>query len=495
MSKPVDIDPILRNTLRYTLSAKEYKTLHEYLISRSPRAVRRKAPRPPKYDSIVQSKNEFNVAAIRASLRVFIATQTGLTIWELITSSLLAKGGRPKKKPRTSIFKSPKFRLSLSLSLILLLHRLLYRFFSRLRVNLLTKDAAPFRRRNPRISKSLTSNLAPAIGASLAGFALGVYPADQLRVTISIYAATRAAEFTYNTLEKDGWFSNKPSWVGSWMLMPLATGQLLHAFVFDRDCFPRAYGDFALNHTPNYVQRRPESYPPKLSWPSQDTIVDSLAEISRLNWPPFTSPILFPNNPSPLPSTLNPIAPITSPAHPSITSLSCALLHPTSPSCLRTYLTFYLRAFPPMAKFFALIFSLLSLPRYKSFLASPIHELNSLAKRTLRMSAFLTGAIGTAWGSICFFAHFLPRTFLPQARWFWGGFAGACGEEEGWWKGFRGGDVWVFVLGLGVLNAVYEVDREAVRGGGVRMGVGWLRGEELFAKRDETQESDEKKEG
>ena len=96
MSKPVDIDPILRNTLRYTLSAKEYKTLHEYLISRSPRAVRRKAPRPPKYDSIIQSKNEFNVAAIRASLRVFIATQTGLTIWELITSSLLAKGGRPK---------------------------------------------------------------------------------------------------------------------------------------------------------------------------------------------------------------------------------------------------------------------------------------------------------------------------------------------------------------------------------------------------------------
>lgn len=96
MSKPVDIDPILRNTLRYTISAKEYKALHDYLISRSPRAVRRKAPQPPKYNSIVQSKNEFNVAAIRASLRVFVATQSGLTIWELITSSLLAKGKPPK---------------------------------------------------------------------------------------------------------------------------------------------------------------------------------------------------------------------------------------------------------------------------------------------------------------------------------------------------------------------------------------------------------------
>ena len=56
---------------------------------------------------------------------------------------------------------------------------------------------------------------------------------------MAIYIATRAAEFTYNTLENDGWFRSKPEWIGSWMLMPFATGQLLHAFVFDRDCFPQ----------------------------------------------------------------------------------------------------------------------------------------------------------------------------------------------------------------------------------------------------------------
>jgi len=154
-------------------------------------------------------------------------------------SSLSSQLIHIRPKPKTSILKSPNFRLSLSVSMILLLHRLLYRFFSRLRTNLLTKDAAPFRRRNPRISKSLTSRFAPAIGASLGGLALGVYPADQLRITIAIYIITRAAEFTYNTLENDGWFRNKPGWVGSWMLMPFATGQLLHAFVFDRDCFPK----------------------------------------------------------------------------------------------------------------------------------------------------------------------------------------------------------------------------------------------------------------
>lgn len=142
-------------------------------------------------------------------------------------------------KPKIPILKSPNLRLSLSLSLLLLLHRLLFRFFFRLRSNLLTKDAAPFRRRNPRISRSLTSRLAPAIGASLAGFALGVYPGDQLRITIAIYVATRSLEFAYIALEEDGWFRGKPWWWGSWLLMPVATGQLLHAFVFDRDCFPK----------------------------------------------------------------------------------------------------------------------------------------------------------------------------------------------------------------------------------------------------------------
>ena len=145
-----------------------------------------------------------------------------------------------RSKPnKPSLVLSHNLRRSLSLSSILLLYRLLFRFFFRLRANLLTKEAAPFRERNPRIAKSLTSRLAPAIGASLAGFALGTYPADQLRITIAIYVATRAAEFAYNKFENDGWFRNQPWWVGSWMLMPLATGQLLHTFVFDRDCFPK----------------------------------------------------------------------------------------------------------------------------------------------------------------------------------------------------------------------------------------------------------------
>jgi hypothetical protein len=80
----------------------------------------------------------------------------------------------------------------------------------------------------------------------LAGFALAVYPKDQLRVTISIYALSRAAEFAYNLAEDEGWIWGKegsgwerPWWWGSWLLFPMTSGQLLHAFVFDRDTFPK----------------------------------------------------------------------------------------------------------------------------------------------------------------------------------------------------------------------------------------------------------------
>lgn len=85
------LDPVLLNTLRYTISAKEYKTLHEYLITRSPRPVRRRVPPPSKYAAIVKSKDEYNAATFRASLRVFIATQAGLKLWDIVSTQILRR--------------------------------------------------------------------------------------------------------------------------------------------------------------------------------------------------------------------------------------------------------------------------------------------------------------------------------------------------------------------------------------------------------------------
>jgi hypothetical protein len=205
-----------------------------------------------------------------------------------------------KKQP---FYKSSPLRLSLSLSTILLLYRLLFRFFTRLRVQLLDPAAAPFRQRNPRTSNTLTSPYAPAVGAGLAGLALGIYPAQQLRLTIMISVMFRALEFGWNLLEDEGsiWGfraraggkglvkRERPWWFGSWMLQPLAMGQLLHATVFDRESSPTRFLDFIFKHTTTYLHSAPENLPPGVKWPGPWDIIDNLAEMAKLNWPYVSS--------------------------------------------------------------------------------------------------------------------------------------------------------------------------------------------------------------
>lgn len=125
----------------------------------------------------------------------------------------------------------------------------MHRFFVRLRANLRTDDARPFRERNPRVSRALTSRYAPAVGASVAGFALGICPQSRLRITVAIYTATRSLEFLYNVLDEQGWLEQKPWWFGSWLLMPVSCAQLFHAFVFDRETVPKV-GLFDLEADP-----------------------------------------------------------------------------------------------------------------------------------------------------------------------------------------------------------------------------------------------------
>ena len=117
---------------------------------------------------------------------------------------------------------------------------------------------------------------------------LGVYPGEQLRLTIAIYILSQAAEVAYNLAEEQGWIWGKherPWWFGSWMLVPLSCGQLLHAFVFDNDCFPAQFSSFVLKYSPGYIQMRPEDYPNHLPWPNARDIVDNLGAMSKMKHP------------------------------------------------------------------------------------------------------------------------------------------------------------------------------------------------------------------
>jgi hypothetical protein len=83
-------DPILRNALRYTISAKEYQTLHKYIISRS-KVLKRNTPTVSQVEKLVErpGRDDHNAAAVRASVRVFIATAAGLKAWAILKERVL----------------------------------------------------------------------------------------------------------------------------------------------------------------------------------------------------------------------------------------------------------------------------------------------------------------------------------------------------------------------------------------------------------------------
>ncbi|PTU19279.1 hypothetical protein P175DRAFT_0558845 [Aspergillus ochraceoroseus IBT 24754] len=499
------VHPVVRNALRVSLSAKEYKILHDYAVQRISPSLRTKLPTPARFEGIVRSKHKHNEAAVRASLRVFLASGAFLKLVDLVLGRI--QRDQAGKKPPVALLRSPNFRLSLSLSLMILLHRLLYRFFVRLRANLRTDDAQPFRDRNPRISRALTSRYAPAVGASIAGLALGISPQTQLRRTVAIYAATRGLESLYNVMDEKGWLENKPWWFGSWLLMPLSCAQLFHAFVFDREATPKWLGNVILKNSPSYIHDRPDTLPAEFPWPAKTDIVDSLATIANLRWPLFVSPILHPSDPTPLPSAVKAISPITGPAHPSIVSLSCALLHPSSPSCGTAFLHHLLLSVPPLARLITGLTLALSALKFKAWLASPLSTANSLSKRIITLTAVLSAALGSGWGSLCLWNLVLPRSVVPRQRFYLSGalagvpfaflghsrsvflyfFRGAvdsawkAGVKRGHWKRWwSGGEVWLFVVAWAILGSVLEGRPTAVQGRAVRKLLAWAKGERIY---------------
>lgn len=87
-------DPVLRNALRYTISAKEYQTLHKYIISRS-KLLKKNSPTVSQVEKLVEQpgRDDHNTAAVRASLRVFLATSAGLKAWAILNERLFGKDG------------------------------------------------------------------------------------------------------------------------------------------------------------------------------------------------------------------------------------------------------------------------------------------------------------------------------------------------------------------------------------------------------------------
>lgn len=50
------------------------------------------------------------------------------------------------------------------------------------------------------------------------------------------------------------------------------------------------------------------------------------------------------------------------------------------------------------------------------------------------------------------------------------------GVKHGWWRSVKGGDVYLFVGSMMIVQALYEINPKSVSGSAVRKGLGWLDG-------------------
>lgn len=67
------------------------------------------------------------------------------------------------------------------------------------------------------------------------------------------------------------------------------------------------------------------------------------------------------------------------------------------------------------------------------------------------------------------------------------------GVKRGWWKGFKGGDVWLFVVAMAMVNVVYTKDEVAIKGKMAKWVVASMRGESVGIIRDDVEETAERK--
>jgi hypothetical protein len=87
-----DVPPVVRDLLRISLNAKEYRALHK-AAALSP-ALQNKLPSPSRYDALARPRNRHNEAAVRASLRVFLGSSLALKLTDFILARV--RGGAEK---------------------------------------------------------------------------------------------------------------------------------------------------------------------------------------------------------------------------------------------------------------------------------------------------------------------------------------------------------------------------------------------------------------
>ncbi|PRT52682.1 hypothetical protein B9G98_00302 [Wickerhamiella sorbophila] len=250
----------------------------------------------------------------------------------------------------------------------------------------------------------------PMVSALIAGSVFRILPAG-LRDYIALYLATKAAEYVYNMLDDQGRFNWKPRIVGSWILIPIAMSQLFYTLICEPDCCPRVFRGLMLSVSQAYMPQRPVGYPDGKHWPTENEVLASVAEISRLKFPKFKSRILSPN--WQVPPTLSVIAPVLEMALPSNTTMTGALLHPMNPNERTSFWSAVSAGYGSTTKYLLPLYLILGFTRSSrssgTILASAIGN-------TFRTATFISMSVASAWSGIALSQTLLGTRMLPHMR-------------------------------------------------------------------------------
>ncbi|KAK4054664.1 hypothetical protein OIO90_003476 [Microbotryomycetes sp. JL221] len=401
------LTPTQQRILAYVLTRKEYDRLSAKLES----SLHVQLPSTSLSSRANSHETRYETTVSRESIRVFALVYSVAALYDVLVNLI-------RKRGLSSTLRSAVSASALRLASFVASYSAVYRLsLPRLEQAL------------PRLSpKALSSpRLPPFVAAMLASPTMLLESRGQRRVTLALYALTRGLHVVVNVAQNKGLAPKEQKWwFGGHLIFALSNAQLLHSFVYDVNAFPAQYGNFILRYSKAYLPVKPASLSAGAPWPNPRQLVDAIEAASRDKWPAYSTPLLHGNNAykSILSNeTLRHVLPVlTEKAHPAHERLSCAILHPEERRCWRVFERFVRGEFVGASKFFGALALVGMLTRWKKLLRQPEELIYNATLSTLSSSAFLSLSLGTAWGTICAFQHYIPNKLLPTKRFYIQGF-------------------------------------------------------------------------
>ncbi|KAK6332219.1 hypothetical protein TWF718_002743 [Orbilia javanica] len=470
----------MRQLVDYLISPEELQALEVFSKRHSIRNRHKESSTGTKKDpgcTVAARRDNELKASIRLSGRIFLTGSIALTTIDRLRLRL-----HRSNKPR--IWTGLGVRIPLSLSVLLLLHRIFHYAVVRLQSKLLQSQERVLPRILHALRKALLSPIAPSSAAALSGIALASIPSEDARLTISIYVFTKTIEYLSNTFRVS---DRTPWWFGSWTLFPFALAQLFQGLLNGEGDIPFVYRR-ALMTFPMSNTGKTQGY----------SMVARMADVARLRFPPFQSSILFPRKE---PANAG-VASVFREAHPAIRHLSCAISHPKSVSCSGAWASYCLRQFWKNSQVFFALYSILFLSKLGSFRGTILEAISKLVYKTIRTSTFTTSAVATSWSTLCLCQRIFPKKFLGPQVFYVSGFLGGLlaivdrtqshplfidatrSALLSWWRKRRRSrylrnipspEVLLFMASIATLNILYDFKPKSITSKGARDFIGLLR--------------------